>query len=226
MTSRLLSLLVWAAVAASAVYWGTRLFVRGSPVPSTAVVAHLAMPGSGDLSRLLGAPPVRAVQAEAAAPTDARFQLVGVVAPRAGQNNGLALIAVDGKPARTVAVGRELETGLRLLSVGHRQVQLGAGHGAPALTLSLPALPEPNRGQPGEVNAGLPAVAVPGMPQGAMAGAQPGLPQALRQPGGRAGMGLPVPPQGQPRQAGAAQTMQPGDAVPEPAQEAANPALR
>jgi len=186
MTTRLLTLLIWAAVAASAVAWGLRLFVRPTPVPAQAALAGAAAPAAADLGRLLGQPPA-APPPEAPAPeaADARFRLLGVVAPRAGQAGGLALISVDGKAAQAMAPGRELAPGLRLLRVSHRQVELGAAAGGPAtVTLSLPALPEPARGRPGE--AGLPA-AMPGMAPPAPV---PGLP-------GRLGA-VPAPPAGEP----------------------------
>ena len=205
MTSRLLSLLIWAAVAASAVYWGLRLFTRPTPVPAGAAVATAPLPAAGNLARLLGTPPVQPVAAAAAAPVDSRFRLVGVVAPRIGQASGLALISVDGKPARAVGVGREIEPGLRLLTVGHRQAELGASAGAPALTLALPALADANRGRPGEAAAGPGAVVMPGaLPPGAglplfgNRGAAGGLPSGLSAP--RPAGALPAPLPGMPIQ--------------------------
>ena len=166
MTSRLLSLLIWAAVAACTLYWGLRLLVRPAPVPGGAVVATAPAAATGDLSRLLGAPPLQPVADAVTAPTDSRFKLLGLVAPRAGQGSGLALISVDGKPARALAVGRELEPGLRLLAVSQRQADLGVPGRAPALTLALPMLAEANRGRPGDL---------PGAVPGAMPTAAPGL---------------------------------------------------
>ncbi len=209
MTSRWLSLLIWAAVAASAVYWGLRLFVRPQPVPGQAVVAMAGSPAAGDLSRLMGAPPqqpMAEVAAVAAVAAESRFRLVGVVATRGGTASGLALISVDGKPARTVAVGRELEPGLRLLAVSQRQADLGAGGNAPKLSLSLPMLAEPNRGRPGEMPGAMPPGAMFGqgvngqmpnsmmpngqMPNGQMPNGQPGLPMLTMPrmaPGSQAG---------------------------------------
>ena len=135
MTSRLLSLFIWLLVAASAAYWGLRLLVTPQPVPGQAVLATGPAAAVGDLSRLLGQAPVQAVAQPALVAAESRFRLVGVVVPRggqySGQASGLALISVDGKPPRTVAVGREVEPGLRLLSVSQRQADLGAGGSAP-----------------------------------------------------------------------------------------------
>ena len=191
MSSRLLSLLIWAAVAAAAVYWGLRLWVRPLPVPAQAVVAVSQLPASGDLTRLLGAAPPQPAPNEPVAVADSRFRLLGVVAPRAGQASGLALVSVDGKPARAVAVGRELEPGLRLLTVSQRQADFGATRGAPTLSLSLPMLAEAARGRPGDAPLDGAAGSVPGKPPGMVmgGGVRPGLPplgpggQPLRLPG-------------------------------------------
>lgn len=213
MISRLLSLLIWAAVAASAVYWGLRLFTHATPVPAGVAVANAPAPAAGNLARLLGMPPVQPVAVAEAAPVDSRFRLVGVVAPRIGQASGLALISVDGKPARAVGVGREIEPGLRLLAVRQRQAELGVTGSAPALTLVLPALAEASRGRPGET--GAPPGAVPGAGLGAMPGAMSGaIPGAI--PGGampsfnnRGGAGG-LPPGLAPRMAGGSAAPLPG----------------
>lgn len=211
MTARLMSLLIWAAVAASGVYWGLRLFTQPTPLPAGATVATEPVPAAGSLVRLLGEPPARPAADEAPPPiADSRFRLLGVVAPRGAAGSGLALISVDGKPPRAVAVGRELEPGLRLLAVSHRQAELGAALGAPVMTLALPLLAEAQRGRPGDIAPppGLPGVApgaapvfnrAPGaLPLGAMGMLQPGLP---RPAGGlpRQALlpGLPIQPQGE-----------------------------
>lgn len=170
MGSRLLSLLIWAAVAAAAVYWGLRLFVRPQPVPAQAVLASAAVPAGADLTRLLGAPPVQPPLQAAVLAADNRFRLLGVVATRAGQASGLALVSVDGKPARALAVGRELEPGLRLLTVSQRQADFGVTRGAPTLTLSLPMLAEAARGRPGDAPLDGAVGAVPGLPPGPVFG--------------------------------------------------------
>jgi len=172
MTARLTTLLIWAAALAGAVAWGLPLFTRATPVPASASLAQPAPPAGGGLVRLLGQPPAAPVAQAPVVAVDSRFQLLGVVAPRQGATHGLALIAVDGKPARALAVGREIEPGLRVLTVGHRQVQLGAAAGAPSVTLSLPPLPEAQRGRPGDVATAPPAqAAMPGVP--GMAGQAP-----------------------------------------------------
>jgi general secretion pathway protein C len=186
MAARLTSLLIWAVVAATAVAWGLRLTARPQPVPPQAVTAGLTPPAGSDLVRLLGTPPPAPVAAEVAVPADSRFKLLGVVAPRAGQvSSGLALVSVDGKPARAVAVGREVEPGLRLLRVDHRQADFGAQVGTPpSMSLTLPPLAEAARGRLGDGPAPVAvmpgALGAPGLPGQNLAA--PGLPRVLGVP--------------------------------------------
>jgi general secretion pathway protein C len=130
------SLLVWGAVAFSAVTWGLRWSASGA-APSNATAAAQALP-EVDVSaaaRSLGAAPVQA----AAAPTLAsRFQLQGVMA--GGPDAGAALISVDGKPAKPYRVGTWVAEGLMLQSAQGRRISLGAAIDGPqALVLELPA---------------------------------------------------------------------------------------
>lgn len=171
---RLLSFVIWAAVAASAVFWLTRLLSRSDPAPSHTVIATAgAALASADLSRLLGS--TRSAAAEPSAQpepaADARFRLIGVVAPKsAAPDSGLALIAVDGKPPRPVGLGGVVDGSLVLLAVKHRRAELGPAGGEATVRLELPAVPEPNRstrapGAPALPGASppppLPATAVP-----------------------------------------------------------------
>ncbi len=129
------TLLVWGAVAFSAVTWGLRWSATGN-APSSATAAQ-ALP-EVDVSaaaRTLGAAPVQA----AAAPTAAsRFQLLGVL--DAGPDAGAALMAVDGKPAKPYRVGALVTDGLLLQSAQVRRISLGASVDGPStLVLELPA---------------------------------------------------------------------------------------
>jgi general secretion pathway protein C len=130
------TLLVWGAVAFSAVTWGLRWSATGA-APSNATAAAQALP-EVDVSaaaRSLGAAPVQA----AAAPTLAsRFQLQGVLT--GGPDAGAALISVDGKAAKPFRVGAMVADGLVLQSAQGRRVNLGASMDGPqTLALELPA---------------------------------------------------------------------------------------
>jgi general secretion pathway protein C len=130
------SLLVWGAVAFSAVTWGLR-WPATDQVSSNTIAAVQASP-EVDVSaaaRSLGAAPVQAV----AVPTLAsRFQLQGVMA--GGPDAGAALISVDGKPAKPFRVGAVVADGLVLQSAQGRRISLGAAMDGPqTLVLDLPA---------------------------------------------------------------------------------------
>jgi general secretion pathway protein C len=142
MSTRWWTFAAWALASVTALYWGLKLFVTPLPVPARTPVAAAAPVARGDLTRLLGVDAVPAVTA--AAPTaepapDARFQLVGVVSPRSKQNSaeGLAVIAVDGKPARAFRVGAVVDGQTVLQSVGARGAQLGPRGGAVLVALNL-----------------------------------------------------------------------------------------
>jgi len=129
------SLLVWGAVAFSAVTWGLRWSAMdASPSNTTAMAQTLPEVDVSAAARSLGGAPVVAT----AAPTLAsRFQLQGVLAGDASQ--GAALIVVDGKPAKPYRVGAVVADGLVLQSAQGRRIRLGAAVDGPTtLTLELP----------------------------------------------------------------------------------------
>lgn len=151
MLSRVAAFVIWAAVAASLVFWVLRLAVRPAAVPAHATVVSAAPAYSGDLARLFGADALPSQPSLAAAPVaqpDARFRLVGVVAPRTSSaaGTGVALIATDGKPAKAYRVGAAVDGDLVLLAVHSRGASLGARGQAAQVALQLPALPPPATG--------------------------------------------------------------------------------
>ena len=135
---------VAAALVASAVFWGLKLFVRAPVVPPHTTLAVASLPAAPDWERLLGVELAPVVAEVAVPPPDTRYQLIGVVAPRGVQvatGAGVALIAVDGKPARAYRVGALIDGSLVLQSVQARSAALGP-RGAPAnVTLQMPPLP-------------------------------------------------------------------------------------
>lgn len=147
MIARLSALVIWALVAGSTVFWGLRFLVGANPVPANALVVGESAQVRGDLSRLLGAEPVAAV---AAAPQmSSRFRLLGVMAAKPspeGMTPGVALISIDGKPARAFAAGARVEDQLVLQNVSLRSASLGSAQGAAAFVLEIPALPAPATG--------------------------------------------------------------------------------
>jgi general secretion pathway protein C len=200
MWARAFTTLIWAAAAATAVYWGLKLYGAGTPPPPH-VRALSSAPGANawqnaDLARLLGAdevvpPPVAEAPAPAAA--DARYQLLGVVAPRgnAGAAPAVALIAVDGKLPRAYRVGAVVSGETVLRAVHARSADLGQREGPVAATLRLaPAAGMPAAGAPRPLAA---PAAVPMRP-GVMPGFTPQPPGLMQVPGGVPPARVFVPP--------------------------------
>lgn len=145
MLARLSAFVIWALVAATAVFWGLRLLVRAPVAPAYAVPVGDAAAVRGDLTRLLGTAPVAAPTAAASPEASARFRLLGIVAPKyaatdaASVGHGVALIAVDGKMPKAYAVGARLDSDLVLQSVSLRTASIASSKsGAPTITLELP----------------------------------------------------------------------------------------
>ena len=129
---------LWALVAASAVYWALKISQRGISAQATPPPVSAPAPtDAAALARLLGASS-NAPEAAAAPAAASRFSLVGVAA---GPKRGAALIAVDGKAAKPFRVGSVVTDGFLLQSVEARRAMLAAEPDGPVLvTLELPAL--------------------------------------------------------------------------------------
>lgn len=143
MLPRIAAFVIWAAAAASVVYWVLQLWARPMAVPAHAVVVSAAGGFSGDPGRVLGAdaPPGAPLAAAPQAPADPRYRLIGVVAPRGAGAAGVALIATDGKPPKAYRVGSAVDGELVLLAVRPRGASLGPRGQAAQVDLQLPVLP-------------------------------------------------------------------------------------
>lgn len=179
MSARIAAFVVWAAVAACAVFWGLRLLVTPRPVPPQTQPVGAAVVARGDVARLFAS---AAPQAESNAPTQpalaSRFKLLGVMAPKdseRGRGQGVALIAVDDKPARAYRVGARVDQALVLQSVAQRSAVIGPAQGAPAVKLDLPPPAPPATGS-------LPPAAALLAPEPAPVVPPPGLPPQVGQP--------------------------------------------
>ncbi|MBS1186973.1 MAG: hypothetical protein H6R04_991 [Burkholderiaceae bacterium] len=101
---------------ASFAYWGMRMFTpapRPHAAPAAPPPANVEAAGS-----LFGG---RAT----AAKTGGHFLLKGVVG--GGSANGVAIISINGQPARAVPIGAEVAPGVTVSEVGVRHVQLSEG---------------------------------------------------------------------------------------------------
>ena len=200
MLARLSAFVIWALVAATAVFWGLRLWTRSAEAPQYTVPVGDVAVARGDLSRLLGATPLAATAAVATPEAASRFRLIGIMAPKssaasAQPGQGVALIAVDGKPPKAFVVGAALDTNMVLQSVSLRTAAIGPAQGTAALTLELPplvaaatgTLPAPGLGAPrnpataaAPVPAAAPAPVPPLQPAGQMRSPQaPVAPQGM-----------------------------------------------
>jgi general secretion pathway protein C len=151
MWARISAFVIWSLVAATAAFWLLRLTTSAPQAPGYASAVGKSTVVRGDLNRLFGAAPTIVAAAEAIPQAPSRFKLVGVMAPRSKEaqsvaGNGLALIAVDGKPAKAFTVGAPLDSGLVLQSVGLRTASIGPAQGTRSVLLELPVLPAPATG--------------------------------------------------------------------------------
>ena len=123
--ARLAALLLSAAAAASAAYWGLKLSAPAAGTAVVAVQAPEAALDTGLVARALGGSGTGVAVVAAGAPPavaeSARFVLMGVVGQHAG---GAALIGVDGKAAKPVAVGAPVADGWTLRAVQGRSATL------------------------------------------------------------------------------------------------------
>jgi general secretion pathway protein C len=145
MLSRFFALLIWGAVALGAAFWGLRWFGKSMSVPLGTASATLDNSLRGDVSKLLSGPE-KPVDAEATPTQQAalagRLQLLGVVAPRQeGGRAGVALLVLDGKPARAYRLGQVVDGDLVVQTISQRQVQIGTQGGPAAVSLDLPLMP-------------------------------------------------------------------------------------
>lgn len=191
---------VWAAVAVAAVHWGLKLWATSPALPSAVQVAEASPGARGDLSRLLGAEaPVAATAAAPEPAADARFSLIGVLSPKQARaaGEGVALIAVDGKPAKAYRVGAVVEGQNVLQSVNAKGASLGPLGGASLVALRLAPPAAANTGTlPSAANhsgpaATAPVATLPALPPTAIQTAPmtspsalpPSIPHMVRSPG-------------------------------------------
>ena len=150
MLAQVFTVLAWLLVAASATFWGFKLFAgegTGSPLPSATSSGVPESASGSDLVRLLGGTPLTTSSVPAPS-TNSRFRLGAVIASRRAGGSGVALISIDGKPARVFRVGAAVDGAMVLQSVGFRSASIGPPQGAPAVVLELPALSLPSPSSP------------------------------------------------------------------------------
>lgn len=184
MQARLSAFLVWALVAAGVVFWGLRLLAQPAPLPRHVQAIDTRVVASGDFARLFGTAQVAPSAAPVVAVAESsRFKLLGVLAPVARDaahspsEVGVALIAVDGKPARPYRIGAALDDGLVLQSVERRSASIGPPGAAPSTVLELPPPAPPATGTlPVARPESVPAAAMPPPPAAPQTAVEDGEP--------------------------------------------------
>jgi len=180
--ARIASVLLFAALCAIVAGWALQLLAPRAPVAPAGAVAQVQ--GPPDLSaagQLFGGVPRAADVQVQAAPSN--IQVSGVLA--AGER-GVALLAIDGRPAKPFAVGEPVSDGMTVRAITGDTVELDRGAGGPPMRLPAPARgsvavltsgPQRSGG-----NANVPPVSLPGAPAAAPAGLPPLPPRTLPPP--------------------------------------------
>jgi general secretion pathway protein C len=133
--ARIVTVLLFAALCAIAAAWAIALLAPRPPVAPAGAIAHTQ--GPADLSaaaQLFGGVP-QAVSADALAPALSNILVTGVLATT---GRGVALLAIDGRPAKPFAVGETVTDGLRVRAITADAVELGRGGVEAPMRLAAP----------------------------------------------------------------------------------------
>jgi general secretion pathway protein C len=182
---------LFAALCAIVAWWGLQLLAPRPPVAPGGAVAQAQPPvdlrAAGEL---FGGAPTAGPQVDAG---PSNVQVAGVLVAGA---DGVALLAVDGRPAKPFAVGESVSEGLRVRAVTADSVELERG-GRP---MRLPAPRRPRTevlvSGPASPAAGSPQASPPERPPLPPAGAAAAVPPARPPlpPAGAAAAAPPTPP--------------------------------
>jgi general secretion pathway protein C len=175
---RLTSVALFALLCAIVAWWALQLLAHQAPVaPAGAVARSQAPVDLAQAGRLFGG----TAPAADAVPGRSDIRVTGVVA--AG-DSGVALLSVDGRPAKAFAVGQQVTEGIRLVAVEPTTVRVSSGG-------SIRELEAPARGSVAVLTSG-PARGAPAAP--VPLPAAPGTPNAVPTPGGAAARAAPSGP--------------------------------
>jgi len=144
----LLNLSLFAGLCAIVAYWAMTLMSPVAPIaPASAEATGLTPSDPGRTATLFG-PPASAPVPTAAAPGPVNLKITGVMAgsapPRVSSgsaaSSGLALISIDGQPAKPFAVGDTLPNGMQVKAIRRDAVEFIDG--GRLLTAPAPASPD------------------------------------------------------------------------------------
>ncbi len=142
MAARWTAWLVWAALAASLVFWVLRLSVQPGPLPARVQTVASEQSTRGEILRLFANPAAASAAPAMQATASSRMRLLGVVAGADDDARGWALLSVDGQPARTLKVGATVDGDWVVQAVTNRRVEIGPS-GAPAVAVLELPVPAP-----------------------------------------------------------------------------------
>jgi len=207
--ARIVAVALFALLCAIVAGWSLVLLAPRAPVAPAGALAQAQPPADLTVAgQLFGGAPVAGAVATAAAPPS-NIQVAGVLAAGA---RSVALLAIDGKPARPYAIGETVADGLAVRSVSAAEVVLDRG--GTAIRLPAPARGSievltsgPQRGAPSSSPTAPPPPVRPLPPAGAAAAvAQPlpvpgmgGMPMQMAPssvPAGAPAQGIVAPPAG------------------------------
>ncbi len=187
---RVVAFFLWMLAALSASFWLMKTIgLSETPVRADAIAAPTPAVNTADLLRVLGpgiqAGPSPIVSTPQVPDPGIKMQLLGVVTGR--KNAGIALIALEGQPARPFRVGSKIGETYRLDRVTTRSATLAAADGAASITLELGTLGSTN-------SAGPTLIPLPtGLPTGQTPFPNPIAPPTFSRPVAPAATG-PLPP--------------------------------
>jgi len=209
--ARLVSVLLFAGLCGVIASWALELFSPQSPIAPASAIGQAQPPTDlGPAGNLFGATPQAATTTAVQAPSN--VQVAGVLA---GGPNAVALLVVDGKPAKPFGIGETVADGLKVTAISADSVTLDRRGQAVKL-------PTPARSSLAVLNSAPPTPA-PGTPGAAGTGIQGlsgnGVPAAPSPPGAADASNRPLPPSGAaaaPPEPQAAPPGMPGVGVPIP----------
>jgi general secretion pathway protein C len=144
--NRSLALIAWALVAIIAATWALDSSDPTDDAPSHRNLGGPAAHADGGMTRPAPIEPSPVEPTVVAATSADRFKLVGVVSSgpasrvsSPSSTEGIALIAVDGKPARAFRVGATVEGDTVVKEVSEFGAILGPGGGGVAISLQVPS---------------------------------------------------------------------------------------
>ena len=134
--------MVWAALAASLVFWVLRLGARPEPLPARVQTVASDQSTRGEILRLFANPVAAGATPAMQATASSRMRLLGVVAGADDDARGWVVLSIDGQPARTIQVGAQVDGDWVVQTVTNRRVEIGPS-GAPAVAVLELPLPAP-----------------------------------------------------------------------------------